>query len=179
MLGGVTWEVDEFKEASKNGIDAYIWLYAGDHFLFSCATESEADFDSTSDIANFCALEELHVRYPVFYDINFIVKPAYCESSYYSSEDLDTLTDGMLDTDFFKINGQCAEQVEDENGNIITEKPIVHVLDSQSYFNITREATFKDIEFRGEQALVEATVTTYEDTYYNKIPVKKCSVDEV
>jgi hypothetical protein len=45
MLGGVTWEADELKEASKNGIDAYIWLYAGDHFLFSCATESEADFD--------------------------------------------------------------------------------------------------------------------------------------
>jgi hypothetical protein len=85
----------------------------------------------------------------------------------------------MLDDDFFKIDGQCAEEVEDADGNIMTEKPIVHVLDSQSYFNITREATFQDIEFRGEQALVEATVATYSDTFYNKIPVKKCTVDEV
>ena len=49
----------------------------------------------------------------------------------------------------------------------------MNVLDSYSYFNITRSAVFEDIYFRGEHALAQPTVKTIHPAY---VPTKKCEV---
>ena len=51
--------------------------------------------------------------------------------------------------------------------------PHINVLDSNSYFNITRSAVFEDIYFRGEHALAHATVKTVHPA---NVPAKKCEI---
>ena len=47
------------------------------------------------------------------------------------------------------------------------------MLDSYSYFNITRSAVFEDIYFRGEHALAQPTVKTVHPAY---VPARKCNI---
>ena len=54
------------------------------------------------------------------------------------------------------------------------ERPEVAVMDSESYFNITRGATFSDIIFRGDYGLLR-------DKSNNeaKQMIKSCEIDEM
>ena len=53
------------------------------------------------------------------------------------------------------------------------ERPVVAVMDSESYFNITRGATFSDLIFRGDYGLLR-------DKSNNeaKQMIKSCEIDE-
>jgi len=53
------------------------------------------------------------------------------------------------------------------------EKPIVAVMDSESYFNITRGATFTDIIFRGDYGLLRDRSSSG-----TKQMIKSCEIDE-
>jgi len=54
------------------------------------------------------------------------------------------------------------------------EKPIVAVMDSESYFNITRGATFTDIIFRGDYGLLRDRSSSG-----TKQMIKSCEIDEL
>ena len=68
------------------------------------------------------------------------------------------------------------------------EKPIIQVLDSISYFNVTNSLEIIDVEFRGDQALVKSALLTpptkttsrgtEENLAFNLIPTKKCELTE-
>ena len=53
------------------------------------------------------------------------------------------------------------------------EKPTIAMMDNEAVFNITRGATFEDIIFRGDYAMLAT-----EDTTLSKSPRKFCEVNE-
>lgn len=53
------------------------------------------------------------------------------------------------------------------------DKPTIALMDNEAYFNITRSATFEDIIFRGDYAMLAT-----EDTTLTKSPRKFCEIDE-
>ena len=115
-------------------------------------------------ITLFCdELDALSALYPTTDNVNFEFKPMKCShKSTFTLSAADALT----------FDDIC---VDDNDSNWSPDSgPVINVLDSNSYFNITRSAVFEDIYFRGEHALAQATDKTVSPAY---VPAKKCTVN--
>ena len=146
--------------ASKKSVDVTVWLSSGNHFFFTCNKdlhgEPDGFFDQvdTSKVTLFCnEIDGLQAVYPTTDNVNFKFLPMNCTQWRSQYPDI------------------C---VEDNDSRWSPEiGPTINVLDSNSYFNITRSAVFEDMYFRGEHALAQATLKSVHPA---KVPAKKCKI---
>ena len=150
--------------AAKESVKVKVWLSRGHHFFFQCHNDlyGEADGFSNavdeSQITLFCdKIPGLAAIYPTTDNVDFEFKPLKCT-------EIGAFTlDPAEEADF---NSMCVSRAA-------TKDPSVNMLDSSSYFNITRSAVFEEIYFRGEHALAKATEKTVSPA---RVPAKKCEV---
>ena len=147
--------LSKINEAAQNytAVDATIWLTKGDHYFFYCdklvqyAPDIPVQWDTTQydytslkeDIL--CSLDSMHARYPKTDNVNLVIRSYSCDSIEAKSTD-------QAKFDLAWFYSKCSDLKNTQTD----ERAVVYVNGPEFYFNITKQALFKDIIFDGINA---------------------------